>query len=161
MKALIQLVQNCTLTVDHNPQIVSEIEKGLLIFLGISNNDTENHATKLARKIASLRIFPDENGKMNFSCTQEEVDGKFMVVSQFTLYGDCSHGRRPDMFNAARPEKAEPLYEYFKKALKEECQKLSSTSKNYVECGIFGADMQITFTNMGPVTFIIESDDLK
>ena len=161
MKALIQRVENCTLRIDNNPEIVSEIKKGLLILLGINKDDSEVDATKLARKIAGLRIFSDENGKMNLSCTQEEVDGKFMVVSQFTLYGDCTHGRRPDMFDAARPEKAEPLYEFFKKTLQEECQKLSCTNKNYVECGIFGADMQITFTNMGPVTFIIESDDLK
>ena len=161
MKALIQRVKNCTLTIDNDPQIVSEIKKGVLVLLGIGKDDSEADALKLAKKIAGLRIFSDENGKMNLSCTQEEVDGKFMVVSQFTLYGNCSHGRRPDMFDAARPEKAEPLYKYFKKTLQEECQKLSSINKNYVECGVFGADMQITFTNTGPVTFIIESDKLK
>ena len=116
---------------------------------------------KLAKKIAGLRIFTDENGKMNLSCTNPEIDGKFLVVSQFTLYGDCTHGRRPEMFNAARPDKAEPLYEYFKIALQNECKKLSDSDKKYVESGVFGADMQITFTNMGPVTFIIESKDLK
>lgn len=161
MKVLIQRVENCTLTIDHKPQIISKIEKGLLVFLGIGKNDTEADALKLAKKVSGLRIFSDENGKMNLSCTQPEIDGKFLVVSQFTLYGDCSHGRRPDMFNAARPETAEPLYEYFKKVLQEECEKISNTNKKFVESGVFGADMQITFTNLGPVTFIIESEDLK
>lgn len=161
MKALIQLVQDCTLTIDHSPTPFSHIDNGLLVFLGVGTEDTENDALKLAKKIAGLRIFHDENGKMNLSCIDPAVHGKFLVVSQFTLYGDCSHGRRPDMFKAARPEKAEPLYEYFKKALGEECEKLSGVKENYIESGVFGADMQISFTNLGPVTFMIESGDLK
>ena len=159
MKAVYQRVTRASVTVDG--AVIGEIGHGVLLLVGVCDGDTEAEAALLAKKVAELRVFEDENGKMNLSCTQEEVDGKFMVVSQFTLYGDCTHGRRPDMFDAARPEKAEPLYEFFKKTLQEECQKLSCTNKNYVECGIFGADMQITFTNMGPVTFIIESDDLK
>ncbi len=161
MKALIQLVENCTLTIDHSDIPYSHIDKGLLIFLGVTNSDSENDAIKLARKIAGLRIFEDENGKMNLSCTDERVNGKFLVVSQFTLYGDCSHGRRPDFFNAARPDVAEPLYEFFKKALFDECIKLGASGDSLIESGKFGADMQISFTNLGPVTFIIESDQLK
>ena len=161
MKALIQIAENCTLTIDRAAEPFSHIDKGMLILLGVGTEDTENDANKLAKKIAGLRIFPDENGKMNLSCTDSRINGKFMVVSQFTLYGDCSHGKRPDMFGAARPDKAIPLYEHFKKALQEECEKITGASDNFIECGKFGADMQITFTNAGPVTFMIESEDLK
>lgn len=161
MKALIQIANNCTLTIDNSSTPFSHIDKGLLILLGIGNEDTENDALKLAKKIAGLRIFADSNGKMNLSCTDPYIDGRFMVVSQFTLYGNCTHGRRPDMFGAARPEKAEPLYEFFKKALQIECERITETSKNFIESGKFGADMQISFTNVGPVTFMIESETLK
>ena len=161
MKALIQLVKDCTLTIDYSNTPYSHIDKGLLIFLGVKSGDSENDAIKLAKKIAGLRIFEDENGKMNLSCTDEKVNGKFLVVSQFTLCADCSHGRRPDFFNAARPDVAEPLYEFFKEKLKEEAVKLGAKPDSLIESGKFGADMQISFTNLGPVTFIIESDELK
>lgn len=161
MRALIQIAENCTLTIDHASEPFSHIDNGMLILLGVGVDDTESDAIKLAKKVAGLRIFPDENGKMNLSCTDNRVNGKFMVVSQFTLYGDCSHGKRPDMFGAARPEKAIPLYELFKKTLQEECEKATNTKDTFVVCGQFGADMQISFTNSGPVTFMIESDQLK
>ncbi len=161
MKALIQLVENCTLRIDDNTEAYSQIDKGLLVLLGVNNEDCENDALKLAKKIATLRIFKDSNEKMNLSCIDPYVNGKFMVVSQFTLCGDCSHGRRPNMFNAARPEKAEPLYELFSKTLNAECQKETQTNENYVVNGKFGANMKISFTNVGPVTFIIESDEIK
>ncbi len=161
MKAVVQLVEDCVLTIDDNALPFSQIEKGLFILLGVDTKDTEQDAEKLARKIATLRIFADGDGKMNLSCTDEAINGKFMVVSQFTLCGDCSHGRRPNMFGAARPEIAEPLYLHFSKVLNVECQKYNGTSENYVVNGKFGADMRIKFTNVGPVTFVIESDDLK
>lgn len=161
MKALIQIAEKCTLTIDRANEPFSHIDNGMLILLGVGVEDTDNDAIKLAKKVAGLRIFPDENGKMNLSCTDTRVNGKFMVVSQFTLYGDCSHGKRPDMFGAARPDKAIPLYELFKKTLQEECEKITETKDNFVVCGQFGADMQISFTNSGPVTFMIESDKLK
>lgn len=161
MKALIQLVENCTLTIDRSPTPFSHIDNGLLVLLGVGTEDKEEDAIKLAKKIAVLRIFSDKDGKMNLSCIDPSVNGKFLVVSQFTLYGDCSHGRRPDLFKAARPEKAEPLYEFFKKVLQEECEKITERKDNFIESGVFGADMQISFTNLGPVTFMIESTDLK
>ncbi|MBE6700819.1 MAG: D-tyrosyl-tRNA(Tyr) deacylase [Ruminococcaceae bacterium] len=161
MKAVIQLVEDCVLTIDDSTLPFSEIDKGLFVLLGVDTDDNEADAEKLARKIATLRIFADADGKMNLSCTDEAINGKFMVVSQFTLCGDCSHGRRPNMFAAARPEVAEPLYEHFSKVLNEECQKYNGTSNNYVVNGKFGADMKIKFTNVGPVTFVIESDELK
>lgn len=161
MKALLQIAENCTLTIDRSDKAFSHIDKGVLILLGVGTEDLENDANKLAKKIAGLRIFPDENGKMNLSCVDSKVNGKFMVVSQFTLYGDCTHGKRPDMFGAARPEKAEPLYEYFKKVLQKECEIITGSNESFIESGKFGADMQISFTNAGPVTFILESDKLK
>ena len=161
MKALIQLVDKCTLTIDDDTTPYSYIDNGLLVLLGVTATDTEKDAEKLARKIATLRIFKDKDEKMNLSCIDPDVNGMFMVVSQFTLYGDCSHGRRPNMFGAARPEIAEPLYEYFSSALNSECIKATGENKNYVVNGKFGANMKINFTNVGPVTFIIESDDIK
>lgn len=159
MKALIQIVDNCTLSIDG--EVYSHIDKGLLVLLGVTAEDTTNDADKLAKKIATLRIFADSEDKMNLSCISPEINGKFMVVSQFTLYGDCSHGRRPNMFNAARPEIAEPLYEYFSNVLNTECQATCKSDDNYVVNGKFGAHMLINFTNVGPVTFMIESDELK
>lgn len=159
MKVLIQIVDNCTLSIDGEEY--SHIDKGLLVLLGITTEDTEKDAEKLAKKVATLRIFADSDGKMNLSCTDPEINGKFMVVSQFTLYGDCSHGRRPNMFNAARPEIAEPLYEYFSNCLNNECKSFTGTDDNYVVNGKFGAHMLINFTNVGPVTFMIESDEIK
>lgn len=159
MKVLIQIVDNCTLSIDGN--VHSHINKGLLVLLGITGEDTRQDAEKLAKKVATLRIFADSEGKMNLSCIDPEINGKFMVVSQFTLYGDCSHGRRPNMFNAARPEIAEPLYEYFSDCLNKECKAFNKNDDNYVVNGKFGAHMLINFTNVGPVTFMIESDELK
>ena len=161
MKALIQIVENCTLTIDDSTEAFSHIDKGMLVLLGVTVNDTENDAIKLAKKIATLRIFGDAEGKMNLSCIDPYINGKFMVVSQFTLCGDCSHGRRPNMMEAARPEVAEPLYKFFSNKLNEECRIATGTQDDYIVNGKFGADMKINFTNVGPVTFIIESEDLK
>ncbi len=159
MKALIQIVDNCTLSIDN--EVYSHIDSGMLILLGVTQEDSEKDAEKLAKKIATLRIFSDSDDKMNLSCIDPDINGKFMVVSQFTLCGDCSHGRRPNMFNAARPEKAEPLYEYFSSLLNKECRSVTNEDINYVVNGKFGAHMKINFTNVGPVTFIIESSDIK
>ena len=161
MRAVIQRVNNCTLRIDKSEEIFSHIDNGERVLLGVTPEDTEVDAQKLAKKIATLRIFSDSDDKMNLSCIDPEINGKFMVVSQFTLCGDCSHGRRPNMFGAARPEKAEPLYETFSSMLNSECQKENGDASNYVVNGKFGAHMEITFTNMGPVTFNIESSDIK
>ncbi len=145
MKAVVQRVKKTTLTVDG--ELISEIPFGLTVFLGVKTGDTQKEAAYLAKKIAGLRIFEDENGKMNLSV--KEVGGEVLLVSQFTLYGDASHGNRPSFTLAARPEQAEPLYEY---AVTE----LASYGVT-VKKGVFGADMQISQHNDGPVTILLEA----
>lgn len=144
MKAVVQRVKKTTLTVDG--KTISEIPFGLTVFLGVKCGDTEKEAAHLAKKIAGLRIFEDENGKMNLSV--KDVGGEVLLVSQFTLYGDASHGNRPSFILAERPERAEPLYEF---AVKE----LSSYGIT-VKKGVFGADMKIEQFNDGPVTILLE-----
>ena len=144
MKAVVQRVKNTRLCVDG--KLISEIPFGLTVFLGVKVGDTEKEAAYLAKKIAALRIFEDENGKMNLSV--KDVGGEVLLVSQFTLYGDASHGNRPSFTLAERPEKAEPLYEYEVNAL----QAYGVTVKK----GVFGADMQIEQRNDGPVTILLE-----
>lgn len=145
MKAVVQRVKRTTLSVDG--ALISEIPFGLTVFLGITTGDTEKEAAYLAKKIAHLRIFEDGNGKMNLSV--QDVGGEVLMVSQFTLYGDASHGNRPSFTLAARPEQAEPLYEYAVRALAE----YGITVKK----GVFGADMQISQHNDGPVTILLDS----
>ncbi|MBR2176497.1 MAG: D-tyrosyl-tRNA(Tyr) deacylase [Clostridia bacterium] len=149
MKAVIQRVSQCRVTVDGN--VTGEISDGFLILLGVEQNDTEKDAEKLSAKIAVLRIFTDENDKMNLSL--KDIDGEVLVVSNFTLCANCRKGRRPNFENAARPETADPLYEYF-------CQCMLSNGIRKVEKGIFGADMKVSLLNDGPVTIIINSKDL-
>lgn len=144
MKAVVQRVKKTTLSVDG--EIVSEIPFGLTVFLGVKVGDSEKQAEYLAKKIAGLRIFEDENGKMNLSV--RDVGGEVLMVSQFTLYGDASHGNRPSFTLAERPEKAQPLYDF---AVNE----LSSYGVT-VKKGVFGADMQIEQHNDGPVTILLE-----
>ncbi len=145
MKAVVQRVKNTALYVDG--QLISSIPYGLTVFLGVKVGDTEKDAAYLAKKIAQLRIFEDENGKMNLSV--KDVGGEVLMVSQFTLYGDTSHGNRPSFTLAERPEKAQPLYEYAVKEL--------SAYGISVKKGVFGADMKIEQFNDGPVTILIDS----
>lgn len=145
MKAVVQRVKKTTLSVDG--KLISEIPFGLTVFLGVKVGDTEKEAAYLAKKIAGLRIFEDENGKMNLSV--KDVGGEILLVSQFTLYGDASHGNRPSFTLAARPEQAEPLYEY---AVKEVASYGITVKK-----GVFGADMKIEQFNDGPVTILLET----
>lgn len=145
MKAVVQRVKNTVLKVDG--ELISEIPFGLTVFLGIKCEDTEKQADYLVKKIANLRIFEDENGKMNLSV--KDVGGEVLLVSQFTLYGDASHGNRPSFTLAERPEKAEPLYEYAVSALR--AQGVT------VKKGVFGADMKIEQFNDGPVTILLEA----
>lgn len=150
MRVVLQRVSNCTVTV--NDKITGEIGKGFLLLLGVENGDTEADAIKLAKKISGLRIFTDENDKMNLSLA--DVGGSVLVVSNFTLYADCSHGRRPSFINAARPEISDPLYKFF-------CEEIRKNGIENVQTGIFGADMKVSLTNDGPVTLVINSEDLK
>lgn len=145
MKAVIQRVKESSVTVDGNP--VGSIGKGLLALLGVAEGDTAQDADFLANKIINLRIFEDEQGKMNRSLL--DTGGELLAVSQFTLLGDCRKGRRPSFVHAAGPEKAEELYEYF-------IQRVRTTGVA-VETGRFRAMMEVSLINDGPVTLIVES----
>ncbi len=144
MRAVVQRVKHTTLCVDG--KLISEIPFGLTVFLGVTTGDTQKECAYIAKKIAGLRIFEDDNGKMNLSI--KDVGGAVLLVSPFTLYGDASHGNRPSFTLAARPEIAEPLYE----ATIDEVKKYGITVKK----GVFGADMQIEQHNDGPVTILLE-----
>lgn len=145
MKAVVQRVKHTRLSVDG--ELISEIPFGLTVFLGVKTGDTEKEAEYLAKKIAGLRIFEDENGKMNLSV--KDVGGEILFVSQFTLYGDASRGNRPSFTLAERPERADALYRYAAKRLEE--------YGIAVKLGVFGADMQIEQHNDGPVTILLEA----
>ena len=148
MRILIQRVDSAQVSVD---EVCSgSIQKGLLVFLGIHKTDTERRADELINKLIHLRIFSDEKGKMNYSLL--DIGAEVLVVSQFTLYGDCSSGRRPDFFQAAPPDMAKLLYLYFIEQLKKHVTK--------VQTGIFGAHMMVSLKNNGPVTFILDSKDI-
>ena len=144
MKALIQRVKKASVTIDE--KLYSKIGFGLLVFLGVEKGDTRENADKLSAKLLGLRIFEDDAGKMNRSLV--DVNGEMLIVSQFTLYSDCTNGNRPSFIEAAKPEQAKELYEYFCS----ECEK----NNIKVEKGIFGADMQVSLVNDGPVTIVIE-----
>ncbi len=149
MIAVIQRVQNSNVSIDG--VINGECSKGLMILLGVAKGDTEEDARLLATKISKLRIFCDENGKMNLSI--KDVDGEVLVVSQFTLLANYKKGNRPDYFGAAEPSVAIPLYEYFVDLMRAEVK--------HVSTGVFGADMQVSILNDGPVTIVMDSNLLK
>ena len=150
MKAVIQRVLNAKVTVDGN--ITGEIGKGFLVLLGVMDTDTEVEMKLMAKKVAQLRIFEDENEKMNLSL--DKIGGSVLVVSQFTLCADVSHGRRPSFINSAAPEKANRLYEMF-------VDELHVWGIENVQTGIFGADMAVELLNDGPVTIIMDTDEWK
>lgn len=150
MRVVLQRVKECNVKVDN--KIVGEISQGFLLLLGVKDGDSQQDAIKLAKKISGLRIFTDNDDKMNLSLA--DIDGSVLVVSNFTLYADCSHGRRPSFIKAARPEISEPLYEFF-------CEQLIENGISNVQHGIFGADMEVSLINDGPVTMVIDSEDLK
>ena len=148
MRAVVTRVKNASVTIDG--AVKGEIGQGFLILLGVTHEDTEAQAVKLADKICSLRIFEDENGKMNVGL--EEAGGELLIISQFTLYGNCRKGRRPDFLAAARPETAIPLYEKF--------VALCAAKGFRVQTGEFGADMKVASVNDGPLTLILDTDQL-
>lgn len=148
MRAVLTRVKNASVTVDG--KVIGRIGPGFLILLGITHEDTEAQAVKLADKLMGLRIFEDENEKMNRSL--EDVGGQVLVVSQFTLYGNCKKGRRPEFLAAARPELAVPLYEKFVALCRDKGFR--------VETGEFGASMEVESVNDGPVTLIVDTDQL-
>jgi len=148
MRAVLSRVSRASITIDG--EAGGSIDKGFLVLVGIAPEDTEADACYLAKKCAELRVFEDENGKMNLGLS--DVGGGMMVVSNFTLYGECAKGRRPDFFGAAKPPVAIPLYECF----------LGELRKLGIEpvCGKFGADMQIDHVNDGPITLIMDTDKM-
>ena len=145
MKIVVQRVKNAKVDVDG--KTVGKIEKGFLVLLGVTHNDTKEQADYLVKKLCKLRVFKDENNKMNLSL--KDIGGKLLIVSQFTLYANCSDGNRPSFIEAAIPEQAEKLYNYF-------CKECKEKYGIEVEKGIFGADMEVNLLNDGPVTTIIE-----
>jgi D-tyrosyl-tRNA(Tyr) deacylase len=146
MRIVIQRVSEAAGKIDGNK--VGEIQKGLLVLLGIEHDDTEKDADYLLQKLINLRIFSDADGKMNLSI--QDIGGQFLVVSQFTLHAATRKGNRPSYIRAARPEQAVPLYEYFVAEL----QKISASE---LQTGRFGADMQVSLVNDGPETIIMDS----
>ena len=152
MKLVIQRVQHAKVNVEDN--VTGSIEKGLLVFIGIGKDDTEETADIYINKLLKLRIFEDENGKTNRSLT--DVDGSLLLVSQFTLYADCKKGNRPSFTNAKEPEAAERIYEYFVKKCKEIMQ---NTDK--VQVGLFGADMKVELLNDGPFTIVLDESIIQ
>lgn len=147
MKLVVQRVKHADVSVDN--KIVGKINNGFMVLLGIKNTDTQKDADYLVHKLINLRVFTDENDKMNLSL--EAVNGELLIVSQFTLYGDCKHsGNRPSFSDSAKPDIAIPLYEYFVN----ECKKRIAV----VETGVFGAHMDVNLLNDGPVTIIIDSE---
>ena len=148
MRAVLTRVKSASVTIDG--VVTGKIGKGFLILLGVGPDDTEKECDKLAKKLLSLRIFTDENDRMNLGL--EDVEGAVLVVSQFTLYGNCKKGRRPDFFGAAAPDIAIPLYERFLN----QCALLGYPPQH----GTFGADMQVESVNDGPVTIVVDTKDL-
>ena len=149
MRAVIQRVTEASVRVDGT--VTGSIGVGFLVLLGVTGGDTPRHAAVMAAKIAKLRVFRDEHDRMNLALA--DVGGAVLVVSQFTLYADCSHGNRPSFTSAAPPQQANELYELF-------CRELAACGPR-VEKGVFGADMDVRIANQGPVTICIDSADLR
>ena len=149
MKAVIQRVSHASVAVDG--KIVGSCGEGFMILLGVAEGDTELDAELLCKKIVNLRIFTDENDKMNRSL--KDIDGEMLVISQFTLMANYRHGNRPDFMESAKPDEANRLYEYFKSLAAKEIRR--------VESGIFGAHMDVSLLNNGPVTIVMDSEVLK
>ena len=144
MKLVVQRVNNAKVEVDG--KIVGAINNGFLVLLGVTHNDNKEIADYLVKKLCNLRVFEDEAGKMNLSL--KDVNGELLIVSQFTLYADCNGGNRPSFINAAKPDMANELYEYF-------CEKCKENNIE-VKKGIFGANMKVSLLNDGPVTIVLE-----
>ena len=148
MRLVIQRVKRCAVTIEGREK--REIGQGMCVLLGVTHEDTYTCADWLAEKLAGLRIFEDEGGKINLSL--QDIAGEVMIVSQFSLYASCAKGRRPSFTEAAKPEHAENIYNYF-------VQKVKSLNLRNVQTGEFGADMEVEIINDGPLTFIIDSPE--
>lgn len=149
MKAVLQRVTHANVVVEG--ELISEIKSGFLVLLGVDNDDTEKDADILSKKISGMRVFEDENGKMNLPLT--DIGGSLLIISQFTLLADCRKGRRPSFVNAGAPDMANRLYEYF-------CERIKDDGIEDVKTGVFGADMKVSLLNDGPVTILLDSKEL-
>ena len=150
MKAVLQRVAHAQVVADD--KLISKIDKGFLVLLGVDSTDTKDDADILSKKISGMRVFEDENGKMNLSLT--DIGGSLLVISQFTLLADCRKGRRPSFVGAGAPDMANELYEYF-------CKRIIDDGITDVKKGVFGADMKVSLLNDGPVTILLDSKELK
>lgn len=148
MRFIIQRVNYANVVV--NKEVVGEIDKGLLVFIGISQDDTKEIADKMLKKLIQLRIFEDENGKTNLSL--KDVNGQLLLISQFTLYADCKKGNRPSFTAAGKPDYANELYEYILSEAKKQC--------SVIQKGVFGADMKVSLQNDGPFTIYLDSKEI-
>lgn len=146
MRIVVQRVTKATVHIDEKPY--AQIKNGLVVFIGIEQNDDESDADYLASKCCALRVFDDENGKMNLCLN--DAEGSLLLISQFTLHATTKKGNRPSFIRSAKPEKANPLYDYF-------IGKMKSLVKNEIKTGVFGANMQVELINNGPVTILIDS----
>ena len=151
MRAVIQRVTEASVTIDG--EVRGAINKGFMVLLGVHESDTEEEVRLIVKKLAGLRVFEDDAGKMNLAL--DAVGGEVLLISQFTLYGDSSHGFRPSFIEAARPETAIPLYELTIRLLREQL------GESRVKTGEFGADMKVALVNDGPVTIILDTDQLR
>lgn len=149
MRVIVQRTSGAEVRIDG--EVVGKIGRGFMLLVGITYGDTQSDADYLAKKVAQMRIFEDAEGKMNLGLN--DVGGEVLSISQFTLYADCRKGNRPSFINAARPDTAEPLYQYFNRVLREQYGL-------HVETGRFGADMKVDFVNDGPVTIILDSENV-
>ena len=149
MRFVIQRVKNAKVEIDG--VVHGKIDGGFLVLVGVTQTDDEKIADAMVNKLVNMRIFEDENGKMNKAL--KDVGGKLLIISQFTLYANCVHGNRPDFLSASKPDHSKPLYEY----VVEKCRECGIE----VETGEFGADMKVSLLNDGPVTIILDSNDLK
>ena len=149
MRVVIQRCSRAEVRIDG--EVVGQIGRGFMLLVGVTDGDTEREADMLAKKTAQMRVFEDAEGKMNLSLN--DIGGSVLSISQFTLYADCRKGNRPSFIRAARPETAEPLYNYFNRVLREQYGL-------QVETGRFGADMKVDFINDGPVTILLDSESL-
>ena len=161
MRAVLQLCRRASVTI--HEKVHAEIGRGMLLLVGIGASDTEKEAALLADRIAKLRIFPDENGRLNKNLCDVEIEGDILAVSNFTLYADCKKSRRPDFFASAKGDGAKHLFDTFLAMLRAKLQ-LHCTENSLrfpeIKTGVFGADMQVKLINDGPVTLILDTDTL-
>ena len=150
MRLLIQRVKRASVIIDGNLSDKREINQGICVFIGVTHGDDEKKADWLAEKMAGLRIFNDADGKINLSL--KDIDGEVLLVSQFSLYASCAKGRRPGFSEAAKPDEAERIYNYF-------VEKVKTLGLKKISCGKFGADMEVEIINDGPLTFIVDSPE--